>query len=100
MIKKEEVKHIAKLARLGIDAKEQEKFQKDLSAILDYFESLKKVETEGIEPTFHPTERFLEKSAEKMREDKEKTAAPELAEKLIEAAPDKEKRHIKVRAVF
>jgi len=100
MIKKEEVKHIAKLARLGICAKEQEKFQGDLSSILDYFESLNKAKTEGIEPTFHPTERFLERDARKMREDKERASAPELAEKLIEAAPEKEKRHIKARAIF
>ena len=42
MISKEEVEHIAKLARLELTGKEVEKMQKDLSAILDYFDLLKK----------------------------------------------------------
>ena len=42
MISKEEVEHIAKLARLELSDKETEKMQKDLSAILDYFNLLKK----------------------------------------------------------
>lgn len=53
MITKQEVKHIAKLARLGLTEKEIEKFQKDLSTILDYIEKLKEVNIEGIEPTSH-----------------------------------------------
>jgi aspartyl/glutamyl-tRNA(Asn/Gln) amidotransferase C subunit len=43
MISKEEVEHIAKLARLELTGKETEKMQKDLSAILDYFILLKNV---------------------------------------------------------
>lgn len=56
MISKEEVKHIAKLARLGVTKKEKEKFRKELSSILDYFEKLKKVDMTKIkiEPTSHP----------------------------------------------
>ena len=42
MISKEEVEHIAKLARLELAPVEIEKMQKDLSAILDYFNLLKK----------------------------------------------------------
>ena len=42
MISKEEVQHIAKLARLELTPQEIEKMQKDLSAIFDYFELLKK----------------------------------------------------------
>lgn len=54
MITKEEVRHIAQLARIGISEKEEEKFQKDLSSVLDYFEKLKKVDVSGIEPTSQP----------------------------------------------
>jgi len=49
MISKQEVEHIAKLARLELTEKEIEKLQKDMSAVLDYFDLLKKapkVETE------------------------------------------------------
>jgi len=53
MISEKEVKHIAKLARLGLTGKEIKKFQKELSSILDYFEKLKEVDVSKIEPTSH-----------------------------------------------
>ena len=43
MISKEEVKHIAKLARLGFGSKEVENLHKELSKILDYMEKLNEV---------------------------------------------------------
>jgi len=100
MISKKEVQHIAKLARLGITKKEEKKFQKELSSILDYFQSLQEVDVSGIEPTFHSTEDILIKKTEIMREDKENPQSEESADKLIELAPDKKGNHIKVRAVF
>ncbi len=54
MISKKEVKHIAKLARLGLAEKEIEKFQKELSSVLDYIEKLKEVDISKVEPTSHP----------------------------------------------
>ena len=42
MISKEHITHIAKLARLELTDREIEKMQKDLSAILDYFNVLKR----------------------------------------------------------
>jgi len=53
MISKEEVKHIAKLARLGLTEKEIRKFQEGLSSILDYIEKLKEVDISKVEPTSH-----------------------------------------------
>ena len=44
MISKKQVQHIAKLARISLTLKEQEKFQKDLSSIFDYFKELEKLE--------------------------------------------------------
>ena len=100
MIKKQEVKHIAKLSRLGITLKEEEKFQKDLSSILDYIASLDEVDVEGIEPTSHPLKDFLKSKENLMREDKERPETEGRVNKLITASPDQDKRHIKVRAVF
>lgn len=100
MIKKEEVQHIAKLARLGITKKEEEKFQKDLSSILDYFNFIKEVDVSKTEPTFHPTEYFFKRKLEIMREDLAESQPVETTNKLIEAAPEKKKRHIKVKAIF
>ena len=48
---RDDVKHIALLARLGITDEDIDKFQGQLSVILDNFEILKKVDTTNIEPT-------------------------------------------------
>lgn len=55
MISKEEVKHIAGLARIGLDGKEAERYAQDLSSVLDWVEQLKEVDVSGIEPTAHIT---------------------------------------------
>ena len=52
---KQDVEHIARLARLGLTEEEKEKFVTQLSSILDYVEQLKEVNTDGIEPTAQVT---------------------------------------------
>ena len=52
-ISKEEVEHIAKLARLQLSPEEVVKYQAELSSILDYIEQLKQVDTSGIDFTAH-----------------------------------------------
>lgn len=94
MITKKEVQHIAKLARLGLTEKEIKKYQKELSAILDYAEKLKKLNTEGIEPTSHSV--VMENV---FREDKEKPGLVE-KEKLLEMAPERKESFVKVKPVF
>lgn len=54
MITKKEVQHIAKLARIGITKKDEEKFQKELSSVLEYAAILKKVDVSKVKPTSHP----------------------------------------------
>lgn len=49
MLSKEEVIKLAELARIELQPGEVEKFQKDLSTVLDYVEELKKVNTDGLE---------------------------------------------------
>ena len=100
MISQEDTKHIAKLARLGLKETEIKKFQKDLSSILDYFNSLKKVDVSNVEPTFHPVEHYSKERLEIMRQDRAESQPEQVVDKLIAAAPDKKKRHIKVKAVF
>ncbi len=55
MLSLDQVKHIAKLARIGISDPEAEKFSRQLSSILEYVELLNEVKTEGIEPTSQVT---------------------------------------------
>jgi aspartyl-tRNA(Asn)/glutamyl-tRNA(Gln) amidotransferase subunit C len=47
------VLHIARLARVGIEDDEVERFAGQLSDILDYFERLNQVDVEGVPPTAH-----------------------------------------------
>lgn len=48
-----EVEHVALLARLSLTETEKEKYTRQLSDILDYFEILKGQPTEGVEPLAH-----------------------------------------------
>lgn len=92
------VKHIARLARIKITEKEEEKMKEELSAILGYIEQLNKVETEGIEPLYQNTGLLNSTRPDKYREDFK--VGGELHEKLIGQAPEKEGRFVKVRSVL
>ena len=48
-----EVEHVARLARLALDADEKERMRSQLDAILGYVEHLRRVDTDGVEPTAH-----------------------------------------------
>ena len=50
-LSREEVLHIALLARLGLDDTELDKFREQLSNILENFEVLQQVDTTDIPPT-------------------------------------------------
>lgn len=50
MISKEEVKHIAELARIEISDSQTEKYQTELSAILDFVGELNELDATGIKP--------------------------------------------------
>lgn len=49
-ISTEEVRHIAKLARLNLSDEEVQKFTGQLSGILKHAEMLNEIDTEGVEP--------------------------------------------------
>ncbi len=53
MIKREEIEHIAWLARIELREEEKELFEKQLSSILDYFAVLDELDTGDIEPTYN-----------------------------------------------
>lgn len=50
---KEEIEHIASLARLYLSEEEKELFGSQLSSILDYIGKLNELDTKDIEPTSH-----------------------------------------------
>lgn len=93
---KDQVHHVAKLARLGLSESEVEKFQTQLSNILDYVEQLNEVDTEGVSPTAQVTG-----LANVKRDDVVKK--PNLADpdKLLAQSPlPVEENQIKVKSVF
>ena len=53
IISEEQVAHVARLARLGLDADEQRRLTDQLNTILTYMEQLSEVPTEDVEPTAH-----------------------------------------------
>lgn len=93
MLSKKEVQHIAKLARLGLTAKEVEKFQKDLSAILGYVEKLEKVDVSKIQPQSHAV---LVENA--MRQDLEGKKFN--SKKLLDLAPEMKEGFLKVKSIL
>jgi len=93
MITKDEVKHIAELARIGVSEKDVEKFSRDLSVVLDWIEELKKADIEGISEVSHIS--GMENS---VREDKAEKFLE--AEKIIELFPEKKERYDKVKSIF
>lgn len=93
MINKDEVRHIAGLARIGLDEKELERFSKDLSSILDWVEQLKEVKVEGVEPTAH-----ISGVANVTREDEVKEFGNR--EGIIELFPEEKDGYDKVKAVL
>jgi len=52
-LSRDEVLHVARLARIGLTDADVEKFQHQLSTILDNFEALRQIDTSGVEPTTH-----------------------------------------------
>tara|TARA_Y100000310_G_scaffold333345_2_gene410694 strand:- start:192 stop:488 length:297 start_codon:yes stop_codon:yes gene_type:complete len=51
----DDVRHIAKLARLNLSDDEVKKFSTELTDILKYIDKLQEVDTKGVEPTAQMT---------------------------------------------
>ncbi len=95
MISKEEVQHIAKLARLELTEKEVKKMQKDLSAILDYFKILQNAKIKSQNDSVK-----LKMKTNATRKDEVVGKPASLANNLIQAAPDKKDNYIKVKQIL
>jgi aspartyl-tRNA(Asn)/glutamyl-tRNA(Gln) amidotransferase subunit C len=92
-LSREEVKHIAILARLGISEDEIEKFSLQLSNILDNFEVLKQVDTSDLLPTAQSVN--LQNI---FRVDEAESSYP--AEEILANAPQQDNNYFKVKAVL
>jgi len=95
MLTKDDVKNIASLARIGIEDKELEDYQKNLSAILDYFEELEKLDTNEVESIGHITGR----DNVSRKDEREKTITEE-RENILNNAPERKNNYVKVKSVL
>ncbi len=53
MIEREQVEHVAKLARLKLSDEEVERMASELSGILEHVERISELDLDGVEPTSH-----------------------------------------------
>jgi len=94
-LSKEQIQHIANLARLELSEEELEKYGGQLSAVLGYIEQLQEVDTEGIEPTAQVT--GLTNS---WREDEVRVWDETERESALRLAPEFEDGQVKVKRVL
>jgi aspartyl-tRNA(Asn)/glutamyl-tRNA(Gln) amidotransferase subunit C len=81
MIDRDQVLHVARLARLRLTEEELERMPAELSKILEHVERMNRLDLEGVEPTAHVVE-----LQNVLREDTPRPSLPR--ERALEAAPD------------
>jgi aspartyl-tRNA(Asn)/glutamyl-tRNA(Gln) amidotransferase subunit C len=81
MIDRDQVLHVAKLARLKLSDGEVERIAPELSKILEHVERMGELDLEGVEPTTHVVE-----LQNVLREDEPRPSLPK--ERALEQAPD------------
>ena len=92
---KQEIQHIADLARLELTNEELEKYGSQLSGVLNYIDELKEVDTANVAPTAQVT--GLENI---MRADEVEAWPQDEVEMALGQAPEREGRLVKVRRVL
>jgi aspartyl-tRNA(Asn)/glutamyl-tRNA(Gln) amidotransferase subunit C len=88
-----EVRHLARLARVSVSDEEVARLQAQLSTILEHFELLNAIDTEGVPPT---AQSFDLSNVE--REDASRPSPPR--EELLANAPKTDGPYVRVRAVL
>jgi aspartyl-tRNA(Asn)/glutamyl-tRNA(Gln) amidotransferase subunit C len=92
-LSREEVLHIARLARVALTEEEITRMSEQLSNLLEHFEVLQKVDTEGVLPTAQSVT-----LQDVMRNDEIKPSLP--PEDILANAPRREGDCFRVRAVL
>ncbi len=96
MLTIDEVKHIAELARIGLNKEELKQYQKNLSSILDYFKKLEELDTSKINEIGHITGR---KNVYR-QEDKVINFDEKKRQKIMKNIPEIKDNKIKVRTIL
>lgn len=91
-ITKEEVKHLAKLARIELSKEEVDRFQKQITSILDYIDKLKKV-------TVEKGEKIVMSDVENVLRD-DMVQQSKNQKELIMQAPNQKSGYVKVKTIL
>jgi aspartyl-tRNA(Asn)/glutamyl-tRNA(Gln) amidotransferase subunit C len=81
MLSRDQVLHVARLARLELTDQEVERFSGELSKVLDHIETIGELDLDGVEPTSHVI--AVENA---LRADEPRPSLP--VETALESAPD------------
>jgi aspartyl-tRNA(Asn)/glutamyl-tRNA(Gln) amidotransferase subunit C len=81
VIDRDQVLHVARLARLRLDEAEVERMSGELSTILDHIEKIGELDLDDVEPTSHVIQ-----VENVLREDEPRPSLPR--ERALEQAPD------------
>jgi aspartyl-tRNA(Asn)/glutamyl-tRNA(Gln) amidotransferase subunit C len=81
VIDRDQVLHVARLARLRLSEDEIDRMSRELSGVLDHIEKISELDLAGVEPTSHVVE--LENV---LRADEPRPSWPR--ERVLEGAPD------------
>jgi len=92
-ISREQVEHVAHLARLGLSDEEIDRLQHQLSQILGHMQAIDQLDTSAIPPTAQVIE-----VTSVMRDDETRQSAP--AEEILQNAPRREGAFFKVPPVL
>ncbi|NGP46085.1 Asp-tRNA(Asn)/Glu-tRNA(Gln) amidotransferase subunit GatC [Bacillaceae bacterium SIJ1] len=92
-ITKDEVKHVAHLARLAVTEEEAEHFASQLDDIISFMDQLNELDTDQVKPTAHVIDMQND-----LREDK---VEPWLTnDKALKNAPDEEDGQVRVPSIL
>jgi aspartyl-tRNA(Asn)/glutamyl-tRNA(Gln) amidotransferase subunit C len=81
VISREQVLHVARLARLHLDEEEIDRMARELSGVLDHIEKVSELDLDGVEPTSH-----VVKLENVLRPDEPRPSWPR--DRVLEPAPD------------
>ena len=91
-ISRDEVRHVAELARLNFSDEEEAKMAEEMSQILDYVEKLNELDTSGVPPMSHVLD-----VTNVFREDEIESRIDQ--EQALEPAPESDGAHFQVPQV-
>lgn len=89
----DEVRHIARLARIALSDEEVERMRDQLSSILDHFEVLSEIDTDDVPPTAQSFDLTNVERVDEVGDAIERELA-------LEGAPRREDGYFRVRAVL